>query len=182
MIAYQKEIIENCINFIASEYKTKRGYYPSQIIVYKILAKLDFASVKEKGVSCTGMTYLALKNGPVPDELYNQDESIYTKYRTDIYQKGKVTRKDYIPVGEADLDYLSPSQMRNLKSIVTDFIDRKLTANEASEESHKLNAWLRTERNKTIDYGLVFDGDIYTKPDSELTAAEERFRLNYEFA
>jgi len=82
MIPYQKERIENAICFFASEHQ-KRSEKPAfQTFIYKYLAMLDFLSIEETGQPVLGLNYVALKRGPVPEEIYFEKKFM----KSDLYE------------------------------------------------------------------------------------------------
>lgn len=71
MILNQEQKIEHAIAFFAGKFRSARGFWPAQMWIYKLLALLDFRMLMATGRPCLGMQYLAVENGPVPQELYD---------------------------------------------------------------------------------------------------------------
>lgn len=184
MRVYHNQILGNTVTYISKIYFEKTRIYPAQMIVYKLLALLDFNSVVTKGRPCTELTYKARKNGPVPEELYVDSEEKYNSYfitKKYTIPNGRVYKR-YIAVCEPDMGYLCPSELAFLNEKLNFFIDNKFTSKMASDYSHRnIVAWERAFNNKPnsiIDYALEFDGDIYSKEKSNLSMVEEQF-LSY---
>lgn len=92
MRVFHNKIIDNTVSYIAKRYQDFYGEPINQMRMYKILALFDFECVKKIGRPCTELTYLALKKGPVPSELYNEDESKYKSFSSNC-----------IPTGDAEV-------------------------------------------------------------------------------
>lgn len=82
MKAYRKEIINNAVSYIAQKYYESRNRYITQTLLFKILALLDFRCLRKNGRPCVEFSYSARKLGPVPEELYHGDLSLYDSFTT----------------------------------------------------------------------------------------------------
>jgi uncharacterized phage-associated protein len=175
-IAYQKEKIENAICFFANEHKRRTRKELFQTFLYKYLAFLDFESLSETGVPILGLHYLALERGPVPQEIYRNNQ-----YKTsDCYEfKGINGKTIIIPKKKPDLDYFSEYELEKMERLVEIFAQTTLTSAHISEASHdEIKAWKRARKlnpNKEIDYLLQFDSDLLEKKEKDLSPAEENF-------
>ncbi len=178
MRAYHKQIVDNAVSYIAKKYQDKYGEPINQMKMYKILALFDFASVKEFGRPCTELTYLALQKGPVPNELYNGDESIYNSFSARKFDVNGNTYKYYVSTVEPDLDYFSKKEIALLDKIINYFLEKNLTTDDASNLTHeKIVAWKKTwnrKPNSIMNYADEFD-KLYIKKEEELTPQEEHF-------
>lgn len=175
MIPYRDEKIENAICFISNEHikKTRKLFY--QTFLYKYLAFLDFISLEETGQPVLGLTYKAMKNGPVPIEIYGKRGSIQSRLFRLIGMPGN----QYVikPTGKPDLDYFSKYEIELMKRLIEifgeSFIDTKLM----SDASHEvIRAWKEAyskNPNSIIDYSHTYSGDIFKKPEKDLTYPEE---------
>lgn len=176
--AYHKQIVDNAVAYIAKKYQDACGEPINQMKMYKILALFDFRCVKDFGSPCTELTYLALQKGPVPNELYNGDESIYEHFTSKKFDVNGNTYKYYVCTAEPDTDYFSRRELNLLDSIIKYFIDNKLSSDDAAELTHKeIAAWRKAwekKPNSIIKYSDEFDG-IYDKKEDELTRQEDRF-------
>jgi uncharacterized phage-associated protein len=177
MIPYQKEKVENAICYFASEHY-KRTHKPlTQTYLYKYLALLDFRSLETAGKPVLGLEYLAMEKGPVPIKLYRDRETI----KSNCFEFRKSEGATYLIVakGKPDLDYFSDSEMKEMKRLIEIFADQFVEASHMSEASHQeIKAWRKAYKkkpNSIIDYDLSFDEDLYTKPETKLSFAEERY-------
>jgi hypothetical protein len=130
--------------------------------------------VKETGVPALGLQYRAMKKGPVPVPLYNERHI----KKTSLYEFKKQEEKIFIiePKATPNLDYFSEMEKQKMASLVRRYAKRYSSTDEISEDSHKqISAWARTLRNKIIDYRLIFEDDILSKKEAELTQAEENY-------
>lgn len=113
--------------------------------VYKFLAFVDFYSVKERGRPVFGLKYVALKNGPVPSDLYEEIKNIsiaetYPYYK--VIAEGK-TKKFYPLEGkELDLSYFAKAELKIIDKVIYILIDASLNSSHYSEASHQgIKAW-----------------------------------------
>ena len=180
MRAYHNQIVENAVSYIAKRYYEAFNEPINQMRMYKILSLFDYACVVQIGRPCTEFTYLALQKGPVPNELYNGDESIYSSFVTKRFDVNGKTFKYYFSVIEPDMDYFSDTEKKILDSIISEFIEKNLTTDQASDLTHKkIKAWKKAwERkpNSKMSYSDEFD-DIFSKDRDNLTPQEEYFLI-----
>lgn len=182
MKAYRKEIINNVVSYIAKEYYLAKGRNITQTLLFKILALLDFRSLKQNGHPCVEFTYTARKLGPVPEELYNGDLSVYDSFKTRerrTYRDGKEYKTTYyVSIKEPDLDYIAPSEKRILNKILKTIIENNINGRQASVITHKeILAWQMAyarEPNSLMSYEDEFI-DINNKTESEMTIPELNF-------
>lgn len=183
MKAYHKEIINNIVSYIAREYYNAKGRNITQTLLFKILALLDFRALKQNGRPCVEFTYTARDLGPVPDELYKGDLSLYDSFNTkDKKYKDKngsvKTTRYYISVKEPDLDYIAPSEKKILDEILSNVIQKNITGTQAAEITHKeILAWkIAYDRkpNSKMSYADEFIG-LDSKSEAEMTIPELNF-------
>jgi uncharacterized phage-associated protein len=173
MIPYQKEKFENAICYFASEHQKRTRKPLTQTYLYKYLALLDFRSLETTGKPLLGLEYMAMERGPVPIKLYRDP------IKSDCFEFRKSEGTSYLVLakGTPDLDYFSESEMKEMKRLIEIYADQFVKASHMSEASHQeIKAWRKAYRkkiNSIIDYDLVFDDDLYTKPGGSLTFAEE---------
>ena len=175
MIPYRIQKIENAVCFFASEYHKRTRQHLYSTYLYKLVAYLDFISIKENGRPSLGLTYKAMKMGPVPMELYNNEiESCC--FKKTLVNKDKNTYW-YIPNGEPNIDYFSEWELDEMYRLIEIFADRSVDTNAVIDSIHQdILAWKRTYRenpNSIIKYELEFTGDIYTKDKEKLKIEEE---------
>lgn len=180
MRAYHKQIVENAISYIAKKYQEAFDEPINQMKMYKILSLFDFSCITQIGRPCTELNYIALKMGPVPNELYNGDESIYSTFTTKKFDVNGLVYKYYLSTIEPNMEYFSKKEIEILDGIIKNFIDNKLTTIQASELTHKtIKAWKKAwdrQNNSPMLYSDEFD-DIFSKKESELTPIEEHFLI-----
>lgn len=180
MRVFHTEIIDNTVSYIAKRYQDFYDEPINQMRMYKILALFDFECVKEIGRPCTELTYLALKKGPVPNELYNEDESKYKAFSSKKITINDNVYKYYYSTKEPDLEYFSDKELRILNKNINYFLTNAVSSDEASELTHKqIKAWAKTwnkNPNSKINYADEFN-DIYTKSEDELSLQEEYFLM-----
>ena len=176
MIPYQKEKLENAVCFFAQEHYKKTRHRLYQTFLYKYLALFDFGHLKAYGKPALGLTYKAMKMGPVPVDLYERrddpDWSTHFSFRKDENQNVMV-----VPKGSPDLDYFSRREIELMQRLIEIYGQGYVTTRIMSNASHlEILAWQRTfacQENAVIDFSLEFPGDVLTKPEHELTFPEE---------
>jgi hypothetical protein len=194
MIPFQMEKIENAIAYLASEYRKRRGYWPFHVWIYKVLALLDFASLRKRGTPFLGLEYDAMERGPVPTKFYyvvgNGIPYNGEKFNIIPSSKGKarvISTEDY------DLDIFSGLEIEDMDSMLDRFaVNSKDEIDILVHATHKeIRSWnvawnsaQSSGRSRMpMSWKDEFDG-IFDKHESELTPEEERFvvfhRLNQE--
>ncbi|ASJ21506.1 Panacea domain-containing protein [Brachyspira hampsonii] len=177
-IAYQ---IENAILFFAIKYHNITKKNLTQTKLYKFLAFLDFEIMEEYGEPALGLTYRAMKRGPVPIEIYedkeyrNNDAYTFKKLRDNIYIIKVKNRK------LLDLDYFSDIELDKMNQIVQFYIDDIVDTSEISELSHIIiKPWKRRynlKENDIISYDEDVFIDVNKKNENDLTPAEIRYKM-----
>lgn len=119
----------------------------------KLLFYADFKHYHENAVSITGMRYVHLPYGPVPDKyelyfgaLYHEENAIEIEEHAYPEYVGEVLTA----VREPNLNIFSPSELRVLASIRERFEDFDST--DISDLSHTERAYANTNRGEFIDY------------------------------
>ncbi len=174
MIPYRDKKIINAVAFFAKQHrkKAKRPLY--QTFLYKYLAFLDFYSLKETGRPALGLTYKAMKHGPVPMEIYG-DKQDTPKYKFQEDEWGEFI----VVIGKPDLNYFSPYEIELMERFIDFFAQVWVNTTVISDSSHEeILAWSRTwneKPNKIIEYALEFEGDLFSKNEEDLTFPEEVF-------
>lgn len=188
MIPYQKQKIENAICFFASEYKKRTNHYLYSTYIYKFLAFLDFECIKENGRPSLGLTYIAMKRGPVPREIYNERKYLNCDcFEFKLESKDKVNGKEIerfivVPKGEPNLDYFSDFEIDEMYRLIEIYADNFVKTSDISEASHEtILSWKRAFRNKPnsiMEYTDEFPGNIKSKTYEKLSLQEENL-LSY---
>jgi len=122
----------------------------------KLLFYADFKHFKECTLSITGLRYVHLPYGPVPDN--------YSMYYATLFSKGLVEfieesySQGYVgevikSVKEPDLNIFSPSELRIMASVMDDF--KGYTATQIQKFSHKEKAYQQTNDGETISYAYA---------------------------
>ncbi len=175
MIAYQKEKIDNAICFFAVEFK-KRTHKPlSQAILYKLLAFLDFYSVRDTGIPALGLNYCAMEEGPVPVELYeNNTEADLYKFSQDEDKKNIIITK-----GTPNMDYFSGYEIDEMNKLMEIYADGSINADYFRKASNDdIPAWNKACKIKPgspIDYKDMFNDCFEKKGSENLSSSEKRY-------
>lgn len=118
----------------------------------------DFYNYKNTTTSITGLEYVRLTYGPVPDDfetiinvLYKENLIDYKiKYISDEAECHLITAKQKFNKGIFDKE-----ELEILAKIKKYF--EKYTTKEIVEKSHQEKAYLKTKENNKIDYEYAFD-------------------------
>jgi uncharacterized phage-associated protein len=158
MDTLRKKLLEAIIFF------SKEVRNPTKMMMYKLLAELDFRHFEEKGYPVTDLEYVAWKMGPVPAKLdrelsHNKDVVIPDDFTDSLAcEKYEFEKRDgstahgfkFRAKRKPDLSVFSPREQRILIEVAE--IYRHATATEASKASHeKDKPWIKTPEGHVID-------------------------------
>jgi uncharacterized phage-associated protein len=125
--------------------------------VFKILWFADLSHMKEYGRFITEDDYIKMDKGPVPSRLYEilkrirNNDPFYEKYK----QYMTVINYKFVnPLIEADLDYLSMSDIEELNKSVCE--NKNLTSEQLSDKSHGV-AWDNSHLGYSIRTDRILD-------------------------
>jgi uncharacterized phage-associated protein/transcriptional regulator with XRE-family HTH domain len=136
-------------------------YYVSQLDgvfntkMNKLLFYSDFLSYKLHGVGITGLSYVAIQYGPVP-EHWNVVYGSIDDIRTEIiaFSSGNSGDKLCSDI-QPDMNEFSKEDIVILETVLSEFKD--VSANDISAISHKEDAWIKyIDTNCRIDYNEAF--------------------------
>lgn len=148
------EKIKNVILFLASDTMPKTK-------LLKEMFYSDFYNYKNTTTSITGLEYVKLPYGPVPDDfdtiinlLYKENLIDYKiKYINDESECHLIKSKK-----EFDKGIFDNEELEILEKIKTYF--KNYTTREIVEKSHQEKAYLKTKEKKKIDYEYAFDIEL----------------------
>ncbi len=143
--SFRQKVIEAMV-FFAQKGKLKN---PSKMMMYKLLAEVDFRHFQETGLTVTNLRYVAYPKGPVPKSLHEEitkdgdlvlpDDFASALNIQDTYFEDAQGKKHpgfkYIAKREPELKLFSPRQQGIFKEVAE--IYRDSTATEASDASHE---------------------------------------------
>ncbi|RNA63089.1 DUF4065 domain-containing protein [Chryseobacterium nematophagum] len=131
---------------------------PFKTKMNKLLFYSDFLMFKKYCFSISGVKYLAIDRGPVPDNF----QSIYDYLKNDNYIEfdivdfGEYYGEKIINVKNFDKSLFSETELEILDFVATHFADINSTA--ISDISHTEKAWMENHQNKKIiNYNYAFD-------------------------
>lgn len=129
-----------------------------ETVLYKLLYFLDFDNYELFNKPITGMNYVKLQFGPVPQiKKYNPviEQMISNKQLRIIAQPyhGKM-QKRYVALDNCDIDTFKPSELQIIDSVVARLSD--MSARQIEDYVHEDAPWQATKNQEVIDYDLVF--------------------------
>lgn len=151
MLEYYRRKLPHLIALFARLHleRAKRPLTMTQL--FKYLALLDFSAVRTWGRPSTGLDYIALPYGPVPEELY-EDLKQKKTYDADLYQVVQKDKTFLIYPGKKppELGYLSDWEKKEVEQLIEVYAEQWVKAEHMSEASHqKIKAW-----KKAFDRGV----------------------------
>lgn len=178
MIPYQKEKFENAVCYFAKEHARHTQHRLYQTFLYKYLALFDFGYLKEYGKPALGLTYQAMKMGPVPKELYDHRNDP-TLSKCFSFQKDENGNMAVVVMTPPNLDYFNKREIDLMNKLVEIYAEGYVTSGIMSDASHQMIlAWQRTwasAPDSIIDFSLEFPGNVFNRPEQKLTFPEEVF-------
>jgi len=180
VIPYQKEKLENAVCFFAVEHNRRARHHLYQTFLYKYLALFDFGYLRAYGKPALGLTYKAMKMGPVPIQLYGSrnNEKVSDCFSMPKDEAGNII---IVPHGKPNLDYFNKREIDLMNKLIEIYAQSYVTSHIMSDSSHEeILAWKRAwkqEQNSIIDFSLEFSGNVYERPEDNLTFPEEVFLI-----
>ncbi len=126
-------------------YLASRVSKPELYDICKLLYIVDKASLEKYGRFIFGETYVAMKGGATPSSAYD----LLKKARMESLDGIKVENNQVIPERDADLDYLSESDIECLDQTIAEFgeVPYDVRAREAHDDAYDI-AWNARKRGK----------------------------------
>lgn len=145
MGTFRDDVALNAILYVARNMGERKDVHK----ICKILYFADQAHLSRYGRDITGDTYIAMKYGPVPSHIYNLFKAVKNfsgteDFRTSYFYFSPSDTNLLIPTKEADLDYLSPSDIECLDEAIKKCREKNFP--ELTEFSHGY-AWKKTAPN-----------------------------------
>lgn len=182
-MVYSKEKLENGIAYIAIIHNNIKNKPAYQTYIYKYLALIDFAYIETTGRSVFGLDYHALKNGPIPAQLYD-NRNLYVLIqpfkKAVLLEKSDDHRIIFKPIADPDLQYFSDDELLLIESTVESYATEVNTIEELCQITHsKIKAWEVAWKSRAKNRERVRINPLDTFPDilkkdpDELTPTEE---------
>lgn len=142
-----KEIVLYFIESMGSTFVTKMN---------KLLFYSDFLSYKRRGFGITGLKYIAMQYGPVPENWGMVYDSLQGIEMNECILPNQTSGIRLEANSIIDKTVFSEFERLILEDVCTRF--SSMNAKEISSESHKEKGWIRNSANKgIIDYCYAFD-------------------------
>jgi uncharacterized phage-associated protein len=143
---------EKLLNAIV--YFVKNTKYCNTLKLFKLLNFLDFEHYRQTGRSATGLTYVAWKKGPVPDDLWREiqkpkddlSEAVeITEHRDEI--TNELERREFKPKIKFNSRYFTKRELAIMERLADYF--KELRADQISRFSH----------SKKLPWEIVYRGE-----------------------
>jgi len=180
-------------------YFSKNLKNPSKMMIYKVLAELDYRHFQQTGMPVTYLKFFAWEKGPVPQafdreitDRENKTIDVPDDFKASLYideiiwtnNKGKTLL--WKAKKKPNLDIFTPRQKRLLEEVA--FIYKNTTATDASKASHEKDTpWKKTndlfgEEGHLIDFfkilpkGIKIDDEEIKEKTEEILAFMHNFK------
>jgi len=132
-----------------------------ETVIYKLLYFIDFDFYEKYGQSVTGLTYVKLAHGPVPQQKsfasviagmkrLQEIEIVTTKYFSHDQKKYLPLK----PLGQLTLAHLTAQELEHINWEIERLSDK--TASQLSTLSHYDMPWLAAKEGESLNYQYVF--------------------------
>lgn len=130
-----------------------RGQFKTKL--NKLMFYSDFKHFKDYTVSMTGMRYVHLQFGPVPNAYdFFYAELVREKYlNLDEVFIGNYIGENYVANKEVDFSCFTDSEIKVMAEIKEKF--KQFSATEIKDFSHKEDAYSKTQENEIINYSFA---------------------------
>ncbi len=121
-----------------------------------------------------GLSYGALKDGPVPMDLYKNRDQI----KNDVFEFKQIDNEKYIVEAnkEANIRYFSEYEIGKMNELLNKYSRKGVVVRTVNDDSHQIRAWKETEEDKLIDYDDMFE-NLPNKSREDLTPEEESYLI-----
>ena len=125
-----------------------RGVYRTKL--NKLLFYADFLHIKRFERSLTGLAYVRLPHGPVPDDYELLFSALHAEGVLDISETLVGEHIAYIHLAKRspDIGLFDTAELQTLMKVRTEF--EKTSAKEISDRSHTEDAWLKTPAGQHV--------------------------------
>jgi putative zinc finger/helix-turn-helix YgiT family protein len=137
--------------FNAILFFSKRDIFKTKL--NKLLFYMDFKYFKEFNTSITGLRYVKLDYGPVPDKFdFFYDIMLANKFlcKKEKYYSNEIIGEIYYALEKPDLNIFSTDELENILKVEKIF--KNFSATKIKDFSHEEEAWKKTRDNKIISY------------------------------
>lgn len=173
--AHLTDKVANAVLFFLNECPTR----PGLTVLLKLLFRADFEHYREHLKSITGVRYIALERGPVPDDYKDLMRALVARRYVDPEPMdiGAAKPKEcFVPLRKFDPDAFEPTEIAILRSVVQDHghKDGVTLSGEVHEEIPWRAVWRDGEGEASpIPYALArWEDNRCTSADLEAAAGD----------
>ncbi|MFL5515987.1 MAG: Panacea domain-containing protein [Gemmatimonadales bacterium] len=146
--------LEQLILYVAQQYQDDPNFGLTWLA--KILFWSDFRRYRQAGEAITGIHYIKMPNGPMPEGLDEILQSLQGKgaLRVESRKHGDYTQRRAVPIREPDMQLFSADEVRLIDQVIAE--NRGRSARDVSALSHEFLGWQVAARGERIPYGTAF--------------------------
>jgi len=165
-LKFDKDKLRNLLLYILARCGGKPNV--GETVIYKLLYFIDFDSFELRSEPVTGMNYVRLQYGPVPQakQYVAVIDGMVERKELDIISQvyGGMAQKKYVALVDPDMSVFKAEELRLMDGVVDRLSD--LNASQIKNYAHHDVPWLETEPEAVIDYRLVFERTVpFAKTD-----------------
>ena len=165
-LKFDKNKLRNLLLYILARCGGKPNV--GETVIYKLLYFIDFDSFELRSEPVTGMNYVRLQFGPVPQakQYVAVIDDMFERKELDIIPQvyGGMAQKKYVALVDPDMSVFTAEELRLMDGVVDRLSD--LNASQIKNYVHHDVPWLETEPEEVIDYRLVFERTVpFAKTD-----------------
>lgn len=156
-LKFDKDKLRNLLLYILARCGGKPNV--GETVIYKLLYFIDFDSFELRSEPVTGMNYVCLQYGPVPQakQYVAVIRGMVERNELDIISQvyGGMAQKKYVALADPDMSVFKAEELRLVDGVVARLSD--LNASQIRDYVHHDVPWFLTEPEAVIDYRLVFE-------------------------
>lgn len=167
MPRFDQKKFEVVVHYIIEQCGARPNF--GKTVLYKLLYFADFDYYEQTRRFLTGETYMKITYGPAPRHIDKTLSQLLKEEKIKSFKgkAGKFDQQKFVALSSADLNLLSGEEKKVIDSVISRYGQRN--AADIKTVSHKDIPVEATEKNKEIDYDLVF----YREPPFAMISHEE---------
>lgn len=155
MVKYNQRKFEELILFLSIRFAGDENFGSTRLA--KALFWSDFEHFRETGDAITGVGYIKMRHGPVPNGFTDYLKSMAGKeprLRLDELPSGDKTQIRPVALDAPNLELFTPRELATVERIIPEQWGRKAT--DVSLETHRFIGWQIARPHERIPYGTIW--------------------------